>query len=44
MKTFENLEALLITIFITMVTMGTVDAEAIQAARDQDVRTRRGHA
>ena len=42
MKTLENLEALLISIFITLVTVGTVDAEAIQAASDQDVKTPRG--
>jgi len=42
MKTLENLEALLISIFITLVTVGTVDAEAIQAARDQGVKTPRG--
>ena len=42
MKTFEYLEALPIRIFITLVTVGTVDAEAIQAVRDQDVKTTRG--
>ncbi|HEX9382672.1 MAG TPA: hypothetical protein VF908_04680 [Gemmatimonadaceae bacterium] len=39
MKTFQYLEALLISIFIALVTVGTVDAEAIQTARDQDVKT-----